>query len=193
MWLTKTKILPKFKMKLIIGLGNPGIEYQKTRHNLGFQVLNFLVNKLNLKWKKEKFKGLYALGTYLNQKIVLLKPLTGINNSGECIRDFVNYLQIPLTNILIIYDDLTLPLGTFRYRQQGSSGGHNGVKSIIKCLGTQKIKRLKIGISYNKNVLWSEWVLQKFSPSETKILRETIALSIHALLENWNQWLGEDE
>jgi peptidyl-tRNA hydrolase, PTH1 family len=99
---------------------------------------------------------LYALGTYLNQKIVLLKPLTGINNSGECIREFVNYFQIPLTNTLIIYDDLTLPLGVFRYRQQGSSGGHNGVKSIIKCLGTQKIKRLKIGIGYNKNVLWSE-------------------------------------
>ena len=193
MWLTKTKILPKSKMKLIIGLGNPGIEYQETRHNLGFQALDFLANKLTLKWKKEKFKGLYALGTYLNQKIVLLKPLTGINNSGECIRDFVNYLQIPLTNILIIYDDLTLPPGTFRYRQQGSSGGHNGVKSIIKCLGTQKIKRLKIGIGYNKNVHWSEWVLQKFSPAETKTLREVIALSIHNLLENWNQWLGEGE
>ena len=109
MWLTKTKILPKSKMKLIIGLGNPGIEYQETRHNLGFQALDFLANKLTLKWKKGKFKGLYALGTYLNQKIVLLKPLTGINNSGECIRDFVNYLQIPLTNTLIIYDDLTLP------------------------------------------------------------------------------------
>jgi PTH1 family peptidyl-tRNA hydrolase len=179
-------------MKLIVGLGNPGNEYKNTRHNLGSQALDFLANKLNLKWKKEKFKGLYAVGTYLDQKIVLLKPLTGINNSGECIWGFVNYFQIPLADILIIYDDLTLPLGTFRYRQQGSNGGHNGIKSIIKCLGTQKIKRLKIGIGYNKNVSWSEWVLQKFSPSETETLRETISLSIHTLLENWNQWLGEN-
>jgi peptidyl-tRNA hydrolase, PTH1 family len=139
-------------MKLIVGLGNPGAEYQETRHNLGFQTLDFLTNKLNLELKTEKFKGLYGIGTYLNQKIILLKPLTYINNSGECVRDFVNYFQIPLENILIIYDDLALPLGSFRYRQRGSSGGHNGVKSIIKCLGTQKFKRLKIGISYNQNV-----------------------------------------
>ena len=157
-------------MKLIVGLGNPGNEYKNTRHNLGFQAIDFLANKLNLELKSEKFKGLYTTGIYLNQKVILLKPLTYINNSGECIREFVNYFRIPLANILIVYDDLTLPLGTFRYRQQGSSGGHNGVKSIIKCLGTQKIKRLKIGVGYNKNISWSEWVLQKFSPSETKTL-----------------------
>jgi len=141
------------KTKLLIGLGNPGREYQATRHNLGFQVIDNLAEKLSFPWQKEKFKGLYTTGIYQQQKIMLLKPLTYMNNSGECVRDFINYFQIPLENILVIYDDLTLPLGSFRYRQQGSSGGHNGVKSIIECLRTQKFQRLKIGIGSKQEVL----------------------------------------
>jgi peptidyl-tRNA hydrolase, PTH1 family len=133
-------------MKLIVGLGNPGLEYSWTRHNLGFQVIDCLADKLNMELKKEKFKGLYTIGTYLNQKIILLKPLTYMNSSGICIRGFMNYFRIPANDILTIYDDLSLPLQSFRYRSRGSNGGHNGIKNIIECLGTQKFPRLKIGI-----------------------------------------------
>src|ERR1043166_7222466 len=143
-------------MKLIVGLGNPGLEYVWTRHNLGFRVVDYLANKLNLELKKEKFKGLYATGTYLNQKVILLKPLTYMNNSGTCIRDFINYFRIPVEGTIVIYDDLSLPLERFRYRLQGSSGGHNGIKNIIECLGTQKFPRLKIGIGSKKEVPWKD-------------------------------------
>ncbi|CAI2194040.1 16565_t:CDS:1 [Funneliformis geosporum] len=139
--------------KLIVGLGNPGAEYQGTRHNLGFQVIDGLATKLNIELKKEKFKGLYTTHTYLNQRIILLKPLTYMNNSGECVREFINYFQIASENILVIYDDLTLPLGSFRYREQGSSGGHNGIKNIIECLGTPRFKRLKVGIGSCSEIL----------------------------------------
>lgn len=143
----------KSNVKLLVGLGNPGIEYQATRHNLGFQVIDYLTDKLNIELKKEKFRGLYTISTYLEQKIIILKPLTYMNNSGECIRDFMNYFQISGENILVIYDDLALPLGNFRYRSQGSSGGHNGIKNIIECLRTQKFKRLKVGISSSSEIL----------------------------------------
>src|SRR5436190_1213979 len=103
-------------MKLIVGLGNPGLEYVWTRHNLGFQVIDYLANKLNIKLKKEKFKGLYAISNYLEQKVIFLKPLTYMNNSGECIRNFMNYFQVSSENMLVIYDDLSLPLESFRYR-----------------------------------------------------------------------------
>ncbi|CAH1756012.1 2060_t:CDS:2 [Entrophospora sp. SA101] len=188
-------------VKLLVGLGNPGIEYQKTRHNLGFQVIAHLANKLNLPWQKEKFKGLYTTSIYLKQKIMLLKPLTYMNNSGECIRDFVNYWQIPLANILVIYDDLSLPLGTFRYRQQGSSGGHNGVKNIIECLGTQNFKRLKIGIGPKRETLGNDnyqffrqkgsikdWVCQKFTQEEVKEIEKILPDLVDKLLE----WLGNN-
>ena len=171
------------KIKLLVGLGNPGKEYQSTRHNLGFQVIDYLTEKLNLSWQKEKFKGLYANGIHNQQKIMLLKPLTYMNNSGECLRDFVNYWQIPFENILIIYDDLSLPLGSFRYRQKGSSGGHNGVKSIIECLGTHQFPRLKIGIGSSKEILWKDWVLQKFTKEETKEIKQLLPSLIDWLLK----------
>src|SRR3954467_6248044 len=122
----------KSNIKILVGLGNPGMEYRETRHNLGFQAIDYLAGRLGLELNKEKFRGLYVINTYLNQKIILLKPLNYMNNSGACIRDFVNYFQIPVENILVIYDDLSLPLGSFRYRSQGSSGGHNGIKNIIE-------------------------------------------------------------
>ncbi|RHZ37406.1 aminoacyl-tRNA hydrolase [endosymbiont GvMRE of Glomus versiforme] len=174
----------KSSLKLLIGFGNPGREYQKTRHNLGFQVIDYLAKQLNLSWQKEKFKGLYTTGVYHQQKIILLKPLTYMNNSGECVRDFVNYWKIPLENILVIYDDLSLPLGSFRYRQQGSSGGHNGVKNIIECLGTQKFPRLKVGIGSNEKILWKDWVLQKFSEAEIKEIKK-ILLELTDWLLGW--------
>lgn len=170
-------------MKLLIGLGNPGLEYKNTRHNLGFYILDFLAKKLDLEFKKEKFKGSYTVSNHLNQQIIFLKPLTYMNNSGECVRNFANYFNIPSNNILVIYDDLALPLASMRYRSQGSSGGHNGVKSIIECLKTQNFKRLKVGIGSNPNFLWKEWVLQKFSTIEQQEIKKILPFLVKSLLE----------
>lgn len=173
----------KSNIKLLIGLGNPGIEYQDTRHNLGFQVIDYLANKLNIELKKEKFKGLYTISTYLEQKVIFLKPLTYMNNSGECIRNFMNYFRISVENMLVIYDDLSLPLESFRYRSRGSSGGHNGIKNIIECLKTQKFPRLKIGIGSKQEVFWKDWVLQKFSSEEKGKVEKIFPIVIDSLLE----------
>jgi PTH1 family peptidyl-tRNA hydrolase len=133
-------------MKLIVGLGNPGLEYENTRHNLGFLVINCLAKKLGVELVKEKFNGLY----YQNSEYILLQPQTYMNNSGECISAFMNYFQISLDNLLVIYDDIALPVGNFRYRSQGSAGGHNGMKNIIELLGSKYFKRLRIGINYER-------------------------------------------
>jgi peptidyl-tRNA hydrolase, PTH1 family len=136
-------------MKLIVGLGNPGKEYENTRHNLGFEVIDHLAQELNVELNKKKFNGFYCqTGAY-----ILLKPQTYMNNSGECISAFLNYFQISLDNLLIIYDDIALPLGKFRYRCQGSDGGHNGMKNIIKLLGSENFKRLRVGIGREQNFL----------------------------------------
>lgn len=136
-------------MKLIVGLGNPGKEYENTRHNLGFVIIDQLANKLNVELNKKKFNGLYyQIGEYL-----LLKPQTYMNNSGECIAAFINYFRIDLNDLLVIYDDIALPLGKFRYRCQGSAGGHNGMKNIIELLGNEDFKRLRVGIGRKQNFL----------------------------------------
>jgi peptidyl-tRNA hydrolase, PTH1 family len=136
-------------MKLIVGLGNPGKEFENTRHNLGFMVIDELAQELKAELSKKKFNGLYCQ----TSEYILLKPQTGMNNSGKCVAGFLHYFRIPVDNLLIIYDDIALPLGKFRYRYQGSDGGHNGVKNIIEKLGTKNFKRLRVGIGYDKNFL----------------------------------------
>ncbi|CAJ0842071.1 10735_t:CDS:1 [Entrophospora sp. SA101] len=136
-------------MKLIVGLGNPGKEYENTRHNLGFEVIDQLAQELNVELNKKKFNGFYCQ----TSAYILLKPQTYMNNSGECIAAFLNYFRIPLDNLLVIYDDIALPLGKFRYRCQGSAGGHNGMKNIIKLLGSENFKRLRVGIGCEQNFL----------------------------------------
>lgn len=132
-------------MKLIVGLGNPGQEYSVTRHNLGFLLVDQLVKHLGIELSKQKFNGLY----YCSKEYILLKPQTYMNNSGECVAKFLDYFQISVDNLLVIYDEIALPLGKFRYRLQGSAGGHNGVKNVIEKLGTKNFKRLRVGISYD--------------------------------------------
>src|SRR4051794_38517360 len=136
-------------MKLIVGLGNPGQEYENTRHNLGFIIIDNLAEKLEVNLTKKKFNGFY----YQTPEYILLKPQTYMNNSGACIAAFKNYFRIPSDNLLVIYDDIALPLGKFRYRCQGSAGGHNGVKNIIELLGSKDFKRLRVGIGYKQNFL----------------------------------------
>ena len=133
-------------MKLIVGLGNPGKQYENTRHNAGFRFIDAYAKAKNLTFNKEKFNGLYTDFTFKEEKVILLKPQKFMNLSGEVIRDFVNYFKINIEDIFIIYDDLDTEVGSYRLRYQGSSGGHNGLKDIEKHLHTKDYKRLKIGI-----------------------------------------------
>lgn len=161
-------------MKLIVGLGNPGREYENTRHNIGFMCLDVVANHFNTIFNKSKFSGEYAEFNYNNEKIILLKPGKYMNLSGEVIRDYVNFFKIDIVDILIIYDDLDTQVGTYRLRYKGSSGGHNGLKNIELHLNTKEYKRLKIGISNNKLLDTKDYVLGKFSSEEKELINQVI-------------------
>ncbi|MFC4558556.1 aminoacyl-tRNA hydrolase [Virgibacillus kekensis] len=133
-------------MKCITGLGNPGRKYKKTRHNIGFMVIDELVSRNNWKLKKDKFNGKSTIETMDGDKIALLKPQTYMNLSGESVRPLTDFYDIDPEDVLVIYDDLDLPTGKVRLRQKGGHGGHNGIRSIIDHLGTREFKRIRIGI-----------------------------------------------
>ena len=158
---------------LIVGLGNYGKEYDNTRHNIGFRFLDAYLSVTNVVWKN-KFKGLYCEKTINNEKVIFLKPQTYMNLSGESVILFVNYFKIKIEDILVISDDLALPIGTYRLRSQGSAGGHNGLKNIEECLKSNKYNRLRIGInSETRNTMDQvSFVLSKFTNDEEKRLIE---------------------
>lgn len=161
-------------MKLIVGLGNPGKEYEKTRHNIGFRVVdNFLKNK-NILSYKEKFGGLYYESIIENEKIIFLKPQKYINLSGQVIKQYIDFFKIDIKDILIIHDDLDTPCGSIKLRTSGGSGGHNGLKDIENNLHTKEYKRIKIGISNNKTVNTKDYVLGKFNSDDEKIIKSII-------------------
>ncbi len=161
-------------MKLIVGLGNFGKEYKNTRHNIGFMALDYYAKKNNLEIDKKKFKGLYAETTINNEKVILLEPQTYMNLSGECVRDFVLYFHIDINDILVIYDDMDLDVGTLRLREKGSAGGHNGIKNIIQHIKTSEFKRVRVGISKDKERNVIDYVLGKFNEEDKKIIDEKI-------------------
>ena len=160
-------------MRLIVGLGNPGKEYANTRHNVGFMFIDEVASKNNITLSLDKSKRC-EIGqfTIRGEKILLVKPITYMNLSGEAVRLVVDYYKIDINDILIIHDDLDLPTGKIRLRQTGSSGGHNGIKSIIANLKTQDFKRVKIGIDKSDNVI--DYVLGDFSKREKDILLESL-------------------
>lgn len=171
-------------VKLIVGLGNPGQEYENTRHNLGFVFIDKLANKLEVNLNKKKFNGLY----YQGNDYILLKPQAYMNNSGECIKEFLRCFSISIDNLLVIYDDISLPLGNFRYRLAGSAGGHNGMKNIIELLKTQDFKRLRLGIGHDNNFLIKDWVLKNFSSLEKEEIKKNIPVLVESLIE----WIREN-
>ena len=153
-------------MKLVVGLGNKGREYENTRHNMGFMLVDRYLQYKNITDKfKEKFNAMYIETTINNEKVIFIKPMTYMNNSGIAVRSFVDFYKLNSEDILVISDDLDLDLGKFRLRRNGSSGGHNGLKSIISHLGTDNFKRLRIGISNDKDDVIN-YVLSKFSKKE---------------------------
>lgn len=133
-------------MKCIIGLGNPGRKYEKTRHNIGFMVIDRLSSDLGIELSQNKFKCSYGAGYVNGEKVMLVKPQTFMNLSGEGVRPLLDYYKIDVEDILVLYDDLDLPVGRLRLRQKGSGGGHNGIKSLNQHLATDKYKRIRIGI-----------------------------------------------
>ena len=158
-------------MKMIVGLGNPGKEYEKTRHNIGFIALNYFPGN---NFEQEKFNANYYKTKINDEDVIFVKPLTFMNLSGDAVAKFANFYKIDPKDILIIHDDLDLPTGTLRLKYKSSSGGHNGIKSIIQSLGTDEIPRLKVGISNDKQMLTKDYVLHKLSKEELNIIEEKL-------------------
>ena len=169
---------------LIVGLGNPGKEYERTRHNCGFRAIDVLCSKLNCKTDKGKFQGLYGQASYKGLKIYLLKPQTYMNLSGRSVLQLSAYFNIPPQRIIVLFDDISLPPGRLRIRADGSAGGHNGIKSIIGELGSQDFPRVKIGVGSKPHPEQdlADWVLSSFSASEEKDLQSALERSAEAAL-----------
>jgi PTH1 family peptidyl-tRNA hydrolase len=169
---------------LIVGLGNPGKEYERTRHNAGFRAIDLLANNLNCKIDRLKFQGLYCQTNYQGQKLFLLKPQTYMNLSGRSVLQLSAYFNIPPQRIIVLFDDISLPPGRLRIRGDGSAGGHNGIKSIISELGSQGFPRVKIGVGAKPHEQQdlADWVLSGFTASEEKDLSSALSRAADAAL-----------
>ena len=186
---------------LIVGLGNPGREYEKTRHNAGFRAIDVLADSLGCKIDKLKYQGLYCQTTYKGKKLFLLKPQTYMNLSGKSVLQLSSYFQIPPARIIVMFDDISLEPGRLRVRADGSAGGHNGIKSIIQEVGSQSFPRVKIGVGAkpNPNFDLADWVLSTFSASEEKALipalewagEAALAIIDHGVPEAANRYNGK--
>ena len=163
-------------MFLIVGLGNIGKEYEGTRHNIGFEAIDYISKKYNIDINRKKFKGEYGEGFIGTEKVILLKPSTYMNLSGESIIEVMNFYKLSNEEIIVLYDDISLEVGKLRVRDKGSAGGHNGIKSIIACIGSDVFSRIKIGVGQPKGDLVSH-VLGKFSKDENEILSEVIKVT----------------
>lgn len=170
-------------MKLIVGIGNPGREYEHTRHNLGFDIIDMFCKKYNIVNSKNKFNGVYYEYSYKNEKIILLKPQSYVNLSGEVVRKYVDYFKIDIQDILVIVDDLDQKVGNFKLKTNSSSGGHNGLKNIEQHLNTKNYKRLKVGVSNNKNIDTKEYVLGRFNSQDRKVIDDIINISTDIILD----------
>jgi PTH1 family peptidyl-tRNA hydrolase len=186
---------------LIVGLGNPGREYDKTRHNCGFRAIDSLAEKLGCRIDKAKFQGLYGQTTYQGKKLLLLKPQTFMNLSGRSVLQLSAYFNVPPQRIIVMFDDISLDPGRLRIRKDGSAGGHNGIKSIIAEVGSQDFPRVKIGVGAKPTPEYdlANWVLSSFSALEEKALEPALkwageaALCIieHGVPESANRYNGK--
>lgn len=171
-------------MYLIVGLGNPEEEYSGTRHNMGFDTINKISQKYNIKVVKSKFNGLYEKSRIEGEEIILLKPQTYMNLSGVCIREFANFYKIPASNILVIYDDMDIEISEIKIRKKGNSGSHNGMKSIVENLGTIEFPRIRIGIGkpmQNEDKI--KFVIGKLSNKTKEELEKGVTKAVEAVTE----------
>lgn len=178
---------------LIVGLGNPGKDYDRTRHNCGFRAIDILADQLVCKIDKGKFQGLYGQTTVNGNKVYLLKPQTYMNLSGKSVLQLSAYFNIPPQRIIVLFDDISLEVGRLRVRSDGSAGGHNGIKSIINELGSSKFPRVKIGVGGKPHPEQdlADWVLSAFSASEEIILQTALKNAADAALMVIEKGTGE--
>ena len=170
-------------MFLIAGLGNPSSRYEKTRHNIGFDVIDAVSDRYNIEVKEKKAKALCGSGFIEGQKVLLVKPQTYMNLSGDSISALTNFYKLdPARELIVIYDDISLDPGTIRIRKKGSAGGHNGVKDIIAKIGTDQFPRIKVGVGAKpENWDLADYVLSRFSQGERRLVDEAAAESVEAL------------
>lgn len=174
-------------MKVIVGLGNPGRAYEETRHNLGFKT----IDKISVKWSipvvQNKFRALVGEGRINSERVLLVKPQTYMNLSGESVSEVLSFYKLTPDELLVIHDDLDLPLGKLRLREKGSAGGNNGIKSIIQHLGSQEFKRIKIGIGRPApGVSVRDYVLQGFPPADRQVIEQAVERAADAAV----MWTG---
>lgn len=164
-------------MKLIAALGNPGQKYEKTKHNTGFMALDHYLKDSNLTLDKDKFEGFWTKQKINGEDVIFLEPQTYMNDSGKSIAQIANFFKIKPEDILVIHDDMDMPVGKIRIRKNGKSGGHNGIKSIIACLGTTEFNRLKIGIQHPQKQSVVSWVLTPFAGEQQKQMDQAFETS----------------
>ncbi|RXT09005.1 aminoacyl-tRNA hydrolase [Ammoniphilus sp. CFH 90114] len=175
-------------MKLIVGLGNPGKQYEKTRHNAGFMAVDECARTLGIDMNQLKFKGMYGVGHVKGEKVILLKPLTYMNLSGESIIQVMQFFKLETDQLVVIYDDLDTAVGQIRVRMKGSAGGHNGIKSIIQHLGTEEFYRIRVGIGRppaGRKVV--DYVLEPFHQEEEGDIQSAVKKASEAA----NSWLED--
>ena len=178
-------------MILVVGLGNPGSEYASTKHNLGYLTVDELGKRVGIELKKKKFKGIFGEGILNNDKLLLLKPETYMNRSGESVSSAVNFYNIPVENIIVIHDELDLPTGALRIKAGGGSAGHKGVNSIIGELGSKDFIRIRIGIGKpGKKTATVSHVLSQFKRKESEIVMESVSRAADAVFEIVQHGLG---
>lgn len=171
-------------MRLIVGLGNPGKKYEQTRHNIGFLVIDELAKQLNVEVNQNKFNALIVQTRIGTEKVLLMKPQTFMNLSGEAVIQAMNFYQIDPEELLVIYDDLDLPSGKLRLREKGSAGGHNGIKNIIQHLHTQEFNRIRIGVGKNPLIDTKDYVLGKIPAEEKKLFIEVTEEAAKACIDS---------
>lgn len=176
-------------MKLIVGLGNPGKKYENTRHNTGFAVIDRTLAKLNVELDKNKFNADYTMINRNGEKIYILKPLTYMNLSGEAVAPFMKYFGIEPEDLVVVHDDLDLPVGKIRLRQSGSCGGQNGMRNIIDLLGDSNIKRIRVGIGKNPLIPVVDYVLGKTKKEDLEVYNQALDKASDALI----YWLDHDD
>jgi len=169
------------EIKIIVGLGNPGNKYDQTRHNIGFNVINVLADSLKIKVKKKKFGALFGQENLSDKNLILLKPQSYMNLSGQTVATAVGFYKIPLKNLLVILDDMALDVGTIRIRAKGSAGGHNGLADVIEKLGSKQFCRLRIGIGQSSNENAIDFVLDKPTKEQKQLLDKAINLACQAV------------
>ena len=159
-------------MYLIVGLGNPGLSYKKTRHNAGFQALDVLAARFDIRVKTKGFSALYGEGRIGSERVILAKPQTYMNLSGDAVQSLLHFYKLEPEKLIVLYDDIDLPIGSMRIRANGSAGSHNGMRSVISCIHSEDFARIRIGVGKDESLMLRDYVLKRPSKAEQKQLDE---------------------